>query len=108
MHNSSHVSRLQGNLSPNDEPKESASDVVNHRQHVDALPDKYDNCRPLNERACRAGGGGVVLTYDFMDARTFRASPTKREGREKNKKERTGAGGFHGNPAFPLTDFAFT
>lgn len=62
MHNSSHVSGLPGNLSPNDEPKESASDVVNHRQHVDALPDKYDNCRPLNERAMpgREGseGGG--------------------------------------------------
>lgn len=51
----------------------------------------------------RRGAASPVMTYDFMDARTFRLGP----GREK---ERAGAAEdrFHGNPPFPLTDFALT
>lgn len=37
----------------------------------------------------RRGAAEPVLTYDFMDARTFRAGPRKRG--EKKKKEGAGA-----------------
>lgn len=67
MHNSSHVLQLVRNLFPNDEPYESALGVVNHRQHVDALPDKYDNCRPSKRMGLSAvrGGGGCLATPDI-------------------------------------------
>lgn len=78
MHNSSHVCRAAGQFIPKRWAQESALGVVNHRQHVDALPDKYDNCRA----SWSYGPASLALTYDFMDARTFRAG---RCGEEKNR-----------------------
>lgn len=57
MHNSSHVSRAPVQFIPKRWAQESALGVVNHQQHVDALPDKYDNCRHPNVWACQARGG---------------------------------------------------
>lgn len=45
MHNSSHVCRATGQFIPKRWAQESALGVVNHQQPIDALPDKYDNCR---------------------------------------------------------------
>lgn len=51
----------------------------------------------------RRGAASPLVTYDFMDARTFRAG-------HSGEKEGAGAAGdrFHGNPPFPLTDSALT
>lgn len=52
----------------------------------------------------RRGAASPVVTYDFMDAGTFQSRPLFGWGGEKG----AGAAGdrFHGNPPFPLTDFA--
>lgn len=52
----------------------------------------------------RRGAASPVVTYDFMDAGTFQSRPLFGGGGKKG----AGAAGdrFHGNPPFPLTDFA--
>lgn len=52
----------------------------------------------------RRGAASPIVTYDFMDARTFRAGPCS----EKRKEPGPAEDRFHGNSPFPLTDFALT
>lgn len=55
----------------------------------------------------RRGAASPVVTYDFMDAGTFQSRPLFGGGGGGEKKGAGAAGDrFHGNPPFPLTDFA--